>query len=208
MFDAQILFSRTGFSGGLGYELLIPWDQAERCLQSLLDSKMGTEITFVGVQTGTTLRLEVGFLIPGWDFPVPGHGPEANPTDYRNPFEMGLGWLVELNDQRDFIGKAALERIAREDPQRTNLVVVVDQGGALSINGSKIFSSEGAELGAVFVDGFSATLGRTVGFCLVDAKRCKAGDAVLVSESKIAAKLHNQPLLTFKERTQTPPPGI
>jgi glycine cleavage system aminomethyltransferase T len=43
-----------------------------------------------------------------------------------NPFEMGFGPMIDLSAGHDFIGRAALERIAAEGPARRRMGVVLD----------------------------------------------------------------------------------
>lgn len=50
-----------------------------------------------------------------------------------NPYEAGLGWLVDLEAERGFVGRAALERIKAQGLQR-KLVGVEIEGEPLDLN--------------------------------------------------------------------------
>ena len=69
-----------------------------------------------------TRRIESGILSWGADM-----------TPEENPYELGLGSLVELDTTPDFIGRAALEAVSRQPPSR-KLVGMVLSGEALSNN--------------------------------------------------------------------------
>ena len=92
--------SRSGFSNELGWEVYM--------LPEANNAKIGDKIMQVGEKFGILLtgipvfrarRCEAGILNAGSDF-------DATTT----PFEAGLGHFVELDDGRDFIGRAALEK--------------------------------------------------------------------------------------------------
>ncbi len=57
------------------------------------------------------------------------HG--ADMTLAENPFELGLGRLVDLDMEADYVGKAALRRIAAEGPARRLVGLELD-GPALA----------------------------------------------------------------------------
>lgn len=205
----ELIVSRTGFSGGLGYELMIPWDEAEGVLQSVLDRAGADKVTFTGNFTGVTLRLDIGFLIPGWDFPVPGVDDDADPANFRTPFDMGWDWLVQLDNREDFVGKAALSKAKEQGPRFAFLAALVDAHvDAEGLTGGAIYDAAGDEIGCVFVSGYSATVGKAVGFCNIVAGRCQPGDSVRLGAQKTPATLSALPLIEIEERSLTPPPGV
>ncbi|MGE3595982.1 MAG: aminomethyltransferase family protein [Dehalococcoidia bacterium] len=205
----DLYVSRTGFTGGLGYELLIPWTKAAAVLQSLLESPLGGEVVFVGNHTGVTLRLDIGFLIPSWDFPVPRDGEIVDPARYRTPYDMGWDWLVELDHREDFIGKAALVRIKQEGPTYCYLALVFDDPvDAAAMVGAAIHTLSGERIGEILVCGYSPTVGHSVGLANVRSGRGQAGDSVTAGDGQARGTLRPQPLVTFPERVQVPPPGI
>ena len=48
--------------------------------------------------------MEGAFIVAGWDFSTEA---DPDPAFSRSPFEVGLGWLVNLNED-DFVGRDAL----------------------------------------------------------------------------------------------------
>lgn len=85
-----------------------------------------------------------------------------------NPFEMGLGALVDLAGGHDFIGRAALERIAAQGParRRTGLWVA----GTPNAPGHPVaLLQDGQPVGVMSEMVFSPRFGRTIGIGLVQA---------------------------------------
>ncbi|MEJ2761609.1 MAG: aminomethyltransferase family protein [Gammaproteobacteria bacterium] len=105
--DLEVMISRTGFTGDLGYELWTDPASAPALWDALFEvKKLGLyDIRAIGLDALNMVRIEAGFLIPGDDF---------NPADsairadhVRSPFELGLGWAVNF-DKPHFTGKRAL----------------------------------------------------------------------------------------------------
>ena len=205
----ELMVSRTGFSGGLGYELMIPWDAAEDVLKTILEAGGSDRVTFTGNYTGVTLRLDMGFLIPGWDFPVPGGEDETDPTSFRTPYDMGWDWLVQIDNRETFIGKDALAKVKENGSRFAFLALLFDSKvDPESLPGSSVYDSTGNEIGRVFIGGYSATIGKFVGFCNIVAGSARIGDTVKAGDERASGTLSSFPLVDIAERSLTPPPGI
>jgi aminomethyltransferase len=99
--------SRTGYTGDLGYELWVPNDQAVALWDALVDAGKSYGLEPVGLDALDISRVEAGFILRGIDY----HGANEALIDAQKstPFELGLGWTVQLDGERDpFIGQAAL----------------------------------------------------------------------------------------------------
>jgi len=94
----EILVSRTGYTGELGYEIFVSSEKAGELWDELI--RLGAEPCGLGARD--TLRLEVGY-------PLYGHELDAGHT----PLEAGLGWVVDL-EKEDFIGKDVLVKQKKE----------------------------------------------------------------------------------------------
>ncbi len=102
-----------------------------------------------------------------------------------NPFEAGLGWLVEL-DKGDFVGKSALLKIKRQGVKRKFVGFQV-KGREVARSGYKIFKS-GREIGKVTSGGYSPTLGVNIGFGYVPTELATVGtDINIIIRNKLAA---------------------
>src|SRR5919205_2771134 len=114
----QLVVSRTGYSGELGYELYLR--NASRDGLKLWDAviQAGEPHGLSPIGPSHIRRIEGGILAHGCDM-----------TIEENPYEVGYGykWMVELEQEQDFIGKEALKRISEEGVSRK--LVGVEIGG-------------------------------------------------------------------------------
>lgn len=97
MNGSAVLLARTGYTGEDGVEIIVPIKQAEVLWDALLTKGDPDGLKPIGLAARDTLRLEAAY-------PLHGHDISENDT----PLEAGLGWSVKLNQDTDFIGKAAL----------------------------------------------------------------------------------------------------
>ncbi len=98
-FDAgtAIVVSRTGYSGELGYEILMPPSNAEEVWDSVFDAGKEFGIKPFGLYALDLLRIESGLIFTGKDF-----------DGTLTPKEAGIGFVAPLSQPDDFIGKSAL----------------------------------------------------------------------------------------------------
>lgn len=104
---AELTVSRTGFTGDLGYELWLPSTLALTLWDSLFEAGQNLGIRPMGTDALELARIEAGFLQAGTDFLPSDLTVRADRT--RSPYELGLGWLVDL-DKSVFNGRRALKR--------------------------------------------------------------------------------------------------
>lgn len=87
-----------------------------------------------------------------------------------SPFEVGLGGLVDLNRDDDYIGKAALSRIATEGPKRRRVGLFID-GARLPGNEHPWPLSDGSvAVGSTRVATYSLRLERNIAIALITAQ--------------------------------------
>jgi aminomethyltransferase len=94
--DTEVLLSRSGYTGELGYELYVPAEEAAALWDHILQSGKEFGLKPYGVEAMQSLRIEKAF---------PLHGPDI--TEEHTPFHMGLQQWIRF-DKRDFIGREAL----------------------------------------------------------------------------------------------------
>lgn len=123
---AELMVSRTGFTGDLGYELWIENSRAERLWDALFEAGRLHGIRAIGTLALDLARIEAGFLTAGVDF-LPAEG-TVRPGRSRSPFELGLDWLVDFK-KPNFNGRRAL---AEEKRRRSHWQLV-----KLDIEGNK-----------------------------------------------------------------------
>ena len=112
------LVARTGYTGEDGFEVFVDTAQTTRLWDVLLEAVRMNDGLPIGLGARDTLRLEAG---------MPLYGNELDLDT--NPFEAGLGRVVKLAKPDDFVGRAALEKVARDGPSRRLVGLVVEGRG-------------------------------------------------------------------------------
>jgi aminomethyltransferase len=135
---------RTGYTGEDGFEILMPVDQAASCWQQLLDAG----IKPCGLGARDTLRLEAGMSLYGTDM-----------DETTSPLISGLSWTLAMSDERQFIGKKALQSEQESGVQQQLVGLVLKDKGVLR-NHLKVVTAGGD--GEITSGSFSPTLGKSI----------------------------------------------
>ncbi len=130
----DMIISRTGYTGEIGYELYFKGDEAvaEKIWNAVFEAGKEFNIQPCGLGSRDSLRLEYGFCLYGNDI-----------DQTTNPLEAGLGWITRLN-KKDFIGRDALLKVKADGLKRKLCAMLSDQkafprhGYDLTINGEKV----------------------------------------------------------------------
>ncbi len=99
--------SRTGYTGDLGYEIWMPWDQATRVWDALVAAGARFDVRPAGMLALDVARIEAGLLLIEVDFFSSRKA--LIPAQQYSPYEMGLGRLVQL-EKSTFVGQSALRK--------------------------------------------------------------------------------------------------
>lgn len=204
----ELMVSRTGFTGDLGYELWIEPARAEVLWDRLFAAGQPYLIKPFGSDALEIARIETGFLQAGRDF-VPAQDVVRNGRS-RSPFELGLGWLVDL-DKGVFNGRKALLR-EREEGSRY-CFAILDVEGNKPAHHSFILKN-GKQVGTVTSAAWCPTAKTNVAFAQVEMPHGAVGDR-LVAEiyyqrelqwTRLLApcKVIDAPVLNLPRRRQTP----
>ena len=89
--------SRTGYTGDLGYEIWFSSEFAEPVWDSLMDVGKGCGIKPAGLLALDVARLEAGFILLDVDYVSVDKA--LIPSQTYTPFEIGLGWTVDLTNE-------------------------------------------------------------------------------------------------------------
>jgi len=119
-----VTVSRTGYTGDLGYELWTDPDHAEPLWDAVFGVQGQYDIHAMGLDALEMVRIEAGFIMPGFDFNTADSTIRAGYD--RSPYEVGLGWVVNL-DKGHFCGRKAL-KAENERPARRRLTKLVVEG--------------------------------------------------------------------------------
>jgi aminomethyltransferase len=175
--------SRTGFTGDLGYELWIAADKAELLWDRLFAAGRPYLIKPFGSDALDLARIEAGFLQAGVDF-VPAESAVRTGRS-RSPFELGLGWLVDM-DKPVFNGRRALLREQAEGSRYRFAMLDVD--GNKPARHSFIFSG-GKKVGTVTSASWCPSAKSNVAFAQLEMPHGAVGEQ-LVAEIYYQRELH------------------
>ena len=112
--------ARTGYTGEDGVEVILPKDQAAEFFSLLKDHGIAP----AGLGARDTLRLEAGMNL---------YGHEMDETI--NPYECGMAWTLAVKDDRDFVGRQAMQakqnKAVADDNEVMQVGLVLETRGVL-----------------------------------------------------------------------------
>ena len=120
---AQVDISRTGYTGDLGYEIWIPWHDAVKVWDALMDAGRRFDIHATGMLALDVARIEAGLILADVDYVSSKKA--LIPSQKYSPYEIGLGKLVHL-EKDNFIGKQALVKENRRGYERVLMGLEID----------------------------------------------------------------------------------
>jgi aminomethyltransferase len=172
------LVARTGYTGEDGFEVFVETSQTEALWDALSEAVRAAGGLPIGLGARDTLRLEAG---------MPLYGNELDLDT--NPFEAGLGRVVKLTKPGDFVGRAALEKVARDGPAR-KLVGLTVEGRGIARHGHTVWVGE-RRTGVVTSGTQSPTLGIPIAMAYVAPVDAEPGTVVEVEirDARVPARV-------------------
>ena len=169
----RMCVSRTGYTGELGYEIYLhdATKDGVKLWNTVLEAGEAHDLRVIG--PCHIRRIEGGILAFGCDIWYD-----------TNPFEvdMGYSWMVDLDQEADFIGKEALTRIKAEGARR-KLVGVEIEGPSLGtyidnemLDVYPVFDSNGQRIGRVTSACYSPRLEKNIGFAMLPIEQADMGN--------------------------------
>lgn len=164
--NAQLIVSRTGYTGELGFELYLPADKAMAFWNLLLEDE---RVKPIGLGARDTLRLEAG---------LPLYGHELD--EKHSPAEAGMGRM--LTSPADYVGKEGAQHI------HEMLLPLRIEGRRAARNGDTVILPDGKEVGRVTSGSFAPSLACVVAFAWVDVAYAENTDfLVRAARSELVA---------------------
>ncbi len=149
--EADLLLSRTGYTGEDGFELFGAAPDAPAVWRALMLAGQDSGLLPAGLAARDALRQEAGYPLWGQDL-----------DEDTTPLEAGLGWAVDWSG--DFIGRTALEG---RTPERRRIGFRVEEIG-IARAGAPILA-RGSRVGTVTSGTYSHNLETAIGQGYVDA---------------------------------------
>ena len=171
------LVARTGYTGEDGFEVFVDWARGPEAWAALEAAGRDHGAQPCGLGARDTLRLEAGM-------PLYGNELDRETT----PFEAGLGRVVKLDKDADFIGREALARAA--DAPRKRLVGLRVTGRGIARHGHALFVGE-RRSGIVTSGTQSPTLGYPIAMGYVAPGDAEPGTIVEVEirDARVGAEV-------------------
>ncbi len=174
--------ARTGYTGEDGFEVFVDTGHTGDLWDALLEAVRAQDGVPVGLGARDTLRLEAG---------MPLYGNELDRTT--TPFDAGLGRIVKFGKSGDFVGRAALEKVAADGPKR-KLVGLVIEGRGIARHGYPVHV-EARRTGTVTSGTQSPTLGVPIAMAYVAPGDSEVGTMVDIEirDTRVPARVVELP---------------
>tara|TARA_A200000113_G_scaffold27017_1_gene22717 strand:- start:177 stop:1331 length:1155 start_codon:yes stop_codon:yes gene_type:complete len=166
-----LIISRTGWSSELGYEIFLrDGTQGEKLWEHLM--AVGGPLGLKPGHTSSIRRIEAGML-----------SYHADMTLANNPYEMGMGRLVDLDMEADFISKAALTLIKERGVSQQLVGLEID--GAPFVGSNDFFwpvLKEGVKVGTVTSAIYSPRMQKNIALAMLSIDHTASGRVLQVDK--------------------------
>ena len=166
-----LIISRTGWSSELGYEIFLrDGTQGEKLWEHLM--AVGGPLGLKPGHTSSIRRIEAGML-----------SYHADMTLANNPYEMGMGRLVDLDMEADFISKAALTLIKERGVSQQLVGLEID--GDPFVGSNDFFwpvLEEGVKVGTVTSAIYSPRLQKNIALAMISIDHTASGRVLQVDK--------------------------
>jgi aminomethyltransferase len=214
--------SRTGYTGDLGYEIWIPWGDAVKVWDALMDGGRGFDIHPAGMLALDVARIEAGLILADVDYISSKKA--LIPSQKYTPTEVGLGKLVHY-EKKNFIGRQALLEEKKTGPKRLLVGLEIDWNEVEALfdrmglapqtpaTASRVHVPiyEGREqVGKATSTTWSPLLKQLIALASVDPQRAQPGTKLQVEMTveavrhKVAATVRALPFFNPPRKTKTP----
>jgi len=169
--NVNVFLTRTGYTGEDGFEIVFENKYAPYIWNKILSYKDEFGVVPVGLGARDTLRLEAGL-------PLYGHELNENTT----PVESSLGFFIPKEKKENYNGKNIIQAQKQKTiALRRKLVPFIMQDRQIARNGYEVYI-DGAKAGVVTSGAPSPTLGKNIGFAMIEFSGL---------DEKTVAKLNN-----------------
>tara|TARA_B100000959_G_scaffold283732_1_gene353388 strand:- start:1288 stop:2346 length:1059 start_codon:yes stop_codon:yes gene_type:complete len=155
----------------------------ERCYEIFLrDHSKGDELWEMLWQAGQDLDISAGTpnIILRLEGGILSYLADMDRTN--NPYEVGLDWLVDLDQRDDFIGKEALREIHLQGPTK-KLIGAEIQGKPITVFNDEHWPVliDNKKVGSMHALVYSPRLKKNIGYIIVDVAYARSGSEIIIS---------------------------
>jgi aminomethyltransferase len=163
-----LILARSGWSKQGGYELYLrDGRHGDRLWETVMEAGRP-----YGIKPGTPSSIErvEGGLLNYWE----------DITEQTNPYEIGLGKFVALDQDFDFIGKEALKKIEAAGIERTLVGLEIHSEPLFQLAQPWPIECNGQAVGAISSAVYSPDLDKNIALALVDVECAEPGTKLVV----------------------------
>ena len=179
-----MIIARMGYSRERCYELFLQDHTKGNELWELL-WQAGKDLNISAGTPNIILRLEGGIL-----------SYLADMDRTNNPYEVGLDWMVDLDQEDNFIGKDALRQISLNGPEK-KLMGAEIEGDPITVFNEEHWPVliDGKRVGSMNALVYSPRLNKNIAYIILDIDHAKSGQEIIVCspEKDILAKTVDLP---------------
>lgn len=178
-----VLVFRKSYVGELGWEIQASAELGLRLWDAIFQAGKLHGIIAAGRAALNSLRLEKGYRTYGADM-----------TTEHNPIEAGVVSAVDAGKKEDFVGKAALARLANKTPTRRLRCLAVNDAQTMVLGKEPVFVQNKAA-GYVTTAAFGFTVGRPIAYAWLPSN-VNVGDGVEIEyfSRRVATTVVPEPL--------------
>ena len=164
-----LVVSRTGWSGELGFELYLrDGHYGDQLWETVMEA--GKPYDIAPIAPNQIRSVEGGLLSFASDI-----------TRSDNPYTLGYDWMIDFDQEFEFIGRKALKKIKKEGPKR-RLVGVEMSGEPLAEPNGEFWKivAQGVEVGHVTRILHSPRLEKNIGYANVPVQLAEIGTKLIL----------------------------
>jgi glycine cleavage system aminomethyltransferase T len=198
----DVVVSRTGYTGEVGFEIYLRNASRDgmKFWDTVLEAGKPHDLAVIG--PSQIRRVEAGILSYGSDIALDNN--LYSDYHFLNPYEVGLEYTVELDQEANFIGKEALKRIADEGVSRK--VVGIELMGDPLVGYIEDYLQvveNGSQIGQVSSAFWSPRLKTNIGYALVPIEYADLGTELTVRKAsgEVTARVVEKPFIDPKKQT-------
>lgn len=181
-----MVIARMGYSRELCYEIFLQdhskGDELWECLW-----QAGQDLNISAGGPNIILRLEGGIL---------SYLADLDRTN--NPYEVGLDWMIDLDQEDDFIGKEALREINIKGPLKKLMGAEIEADPINDSNEDHLpVLIDGKVVGSMNAMVYSPRLDKNLSYVFLDIEHARVGQEIIISspDKDLKAKLVDLPWL-------------
>ena len=155
LFNQDVIISRTGYTGELGYEII----GNHSAIKQIWKILMNNDLSPCGLAIRDVLRIEMKYCLYGNDL-----------SDDINPIEAGLSWTIDLS-KKFFLGKEYIEQEIKNPSRRLVCFKMLER--SIPRKDYEVYLDD-TLIGIVSSGTFSIGLNNGIGLAFIDVKYIKS----------------------------------